>query len=173
MKTWRRAGLALLMACTALSWQARAQEPAQDRVITASNPAGIVVALMNMGFNPELTTDGIGDPLIVSRGTGGVFSVFFFGCDETSHDNCQSIRIQVGYDREQPWTPAQAMQLSAQFPFLAVRLDPEGDPFVHWDLHLGAGIPEPVFVRNVRAFEESVTLAADIVYAEEKAAKGL
>ena len=78
MKTWRRAGLALLMACTALSWQARAQEPAQDRVITASNPAGIVVALMNMGFNPELTTDGIGDPLIVSRGTGGVFSVFFF-----------------------------------------------------------------------------------------------
>lgn len=152
-----------------LSAQVQAKET--EQVITASNPAAIVVTLLNMGFDPELLKDGVGDPLIVSRANGAVFSVFFFGCDATSHDNCQSIRLQAGYDRAKPWTPAEAMQLSNAYPFLAVRLDEEGDPFVHWDLYLGAGIPESVFVGNVRAFEESVTLAADIIYAEEKAAQ--
>ena len=141
-----------------------------SEVISASNPAGIVVTLLNMGFNPELTADPVGDPLIISRSNGAVFSVFFFGCDENKHDACQSIRLQVGYDRANPWTPAQAIQLSQEFPFLAVRLDQEGDPFVHWDLYLGEGIPEAVFIRNVRQFERSVTLAAELVYAEEKAA---
>lgn len=157
--------------CLALASQAQAQtqDSKSPELIAASNPAGIVVTLLNMGFNPELTTDPVGDPLIVSRGNGGVFSVFFFGCDETTHDNCQSIRIQVGFDREKPWTPAEAMQLSMEYPFLAVRLDKEGDPFVHWDLYLGEGIPEMVFVRNVREFERSVTLAADMVYAEQLA----
>ncbi|OBV10104.1 hypothetical protein I603_2665 [Erythrobacter dokdonensis DSW-74] len=150
-----------------LSCQAHARNSAE--VISASNPAGMVITLLNMGFNPELTTDPVGDPLIISRSNGGVFSVFFFGCNETTHDACQSIRLQVGYDRAKPWNPVEAMQLSAEYPFLAVRLDQEGDPFVHWDLYLGEGIPETVFVRNVRAFEKSVTLAAELVYAEEKA----
>lgn len=155
------------LAALTLPGQAHARDSAN--VTTASDPAGIVVTLLNMGFNPELTTDPVGDPLIISRSNGAVFSVFFFGCNETTHDNCQSIRIQVGYDREKPWTPAEAMQLSMEYPFLAVRLDKEGDPFVHWDLYLGEGIPEMVFVRNVREFERSVTLAAELVYAEEKA----
>lgn len=157
------AGLFLL----GLSVEAGAKET--EEVISASNPAGIVVTLLNMGFNPELTKDPTGDPLIISRSNGAVFSVFFFGCNETTHDNCQSIRIQVGYDRENPWTPAEAMQLSMDYPFLAVRLDQDGDPFVHWDLYLGEGIPEMVFVRNVREFERSVTLAAEKVYAEQLA----
>jgi hypothetical protein len=158
------AGLFLL----GLSVQAEAQET--EEVISAGNPAGMVVALLNMGFSPELVKDGVGDPLIISRSNGAVFSVFFFGCNETTHDACQSIRVQVGFDRDKPWTPAEAMQLSREFPFLAVRLDEEGDPFVHWDLYTGEGISETVFVRNIREFERSVTLAAELVYAEEKAA---
>lgn len=154
--------------CFALAGQAHARDSGE--VISASNPAGIVVTLLNLGFNPELTKDAVGDPLIISRSNGAVFSVFFFGCNETSHDGCQSIRLQVGYDRAEPWTAAEAMQLSMEYPFLAVRLDEEGDPFVHWDLYLGEGIPEAVFVRNVRAFEQSVTLAAEVIYAEEMAA---
>lgn len=159
-----------LLCLTALAFAGQAHARDSADVITASDPAGIVVTLLNMGFDPELTKDQIGDPLIISRSNGAVFSVFFFGCNETTHDNCQSVRMQVGYDRAKPWTPAEAMQLSGKYPFLAVRLDDDGDPFVHWDLYLGEGIPETVFVRNVREFERSVTLAAELVYAEEKAA---
>lgn len=167
LKTAALSFLGLLIASPAM---------ANDRgeMVTASNPAGIVVAMLNAGHNPELTTDRVGDPLIISRGPGANLVVYFFGCDATTHDRCQSIRLQVGYDRAKPWTAQEAMKLSDEFPFLAVRLDQEGDPYVHWDLVLGDGIPVPTFVKNLRAFEESVTLAADLVYAEEKAeqAKG-
>lgn len=135
--------------------------------ISAADPAAIVVALKNAGFNPELKKDLVGDPLIISRGRGAVLSVFFFGCDETTHDKCQAIRLQVGYDRAKPWNAATAMQISARYPFLAVRLDEEGDPFVHWDLHLAEPIPLKAFLANVREFERAVTEAADFVYAEE------
>lgn len=142
-----------------------AQEPSD--LISAADPGGIVLALTQVGYKPELTKDLAGDPLIISRGHGAVLSVFFFGCDETTHDKCQAIRLQVGFDRAKPWNAADAMQLSARYPFLAVRLDEEGDPFVHWDLHLSEPIPRKAFLTNVREFDRAVTQAADFVYAEE------
>jgi hypothetical protein len=156
----------------ALVGQAQAEAQPAGEVVSASNPQAMADTLRKMGFNPELTADPMGDPLIISRSNGGVFSVIFFGCDEATHDACQSIRMQVGYDRAKPWTAAEAIQLSHEYRFLSVRLDEEGDPFVHWDVHLGDGIPEAVFVQNVRAFERSVTMASEIVYAEEKSAAG-
>lgn len=159
--------LGLAFVCSFAS-QALAQAPGE--AVSASKPAGLAATLRKMGFSPELTTDQVGDPLIISRANGGVFSVIFFGCNEATHDACQSIRMQVGFDRAKPWTAAEAMQLTSEYRFLGVRLDEDGDPYVHWDLHLGEGIPEAVFMQNVRAFEQSVTLAAEIVYAEEMAA---
>jgi hypothetical protein len=145
---------------------------AQERsdTIAASNPPGIVIAMLNAGFNPELTTDRTGDPMIVARGSHATLYVLFFGCNSSTHDNCQSIRLQVAFDRAKPWTPAEALNLANELAFLSVRLDAEGDPFLHWDLVLGEGIPLSVFIQNLRAFEESITIAADLIHAEEKAA---
>jgi hypothetical protein len=164
MKHFKTFALALLGVMNA----SHAQAEDRSDMVTASNPAGIVVAMLNAGHSPELTTDRVGDPMIISKGPGANLVVYFFGCNATTHDKCQSIRLQVGYDRAKPWTAQEAMQVSNEFPFLAVRLDEEGDPYVHWDLVLGEGIPVPTFVKNLRAFEESVTMAADLVYAEEK-----
>lgn len=168
-RTFRRLGLRHILA--ALGLVAAAPLAAQERTetITASNPPGIVIAMLNAGFNPELTTDREGDPMIVSRGTNATLYVLFFGCNQTTHDNCQSIRLQTAFDRAKPWSPAEALNLANELPFLSVRLDGEGDPYLHWDLVLGEGIPLSVFIKNLRAFEESITLAADIIYAEEKA----
>jgi hypothetical protein len=150
---------------------ATAPAMAEDRaeMITASNPAGIVIAMLNAGHNPELKTDRTGDPMIVSRGPKASLFVLFYGCNAETHDNCQSIRFQVAFDRAKPWTAQEVLNLADQLAFLSVRLDNEGDPFLHWDLVLGDGVPLTTFVKNLRAFEESVTLAADIIYAEEKA----
>ena len=165
MKRGRTYLLALASALLATSAPVSAEAPADT--ISAADPGAIVLALTNAGFAPELKKDLAGDPLIISRGRGAVLSVFFFGCDETTHDKCQAIRLQVGYDRAKPWNAADAMQLSARYPFLAVRLDEDGDPFVHWDLHLAEPIPLAAFIANVREFERAVTFAADFVYAEE------
>jgi hypothetical protein len=150
---------------------AAAPAMAEDRpeMITASKPAGIVIAMLNAGHDPELTTDRVGDPMIVSRGPKATLAVLFFGCNQDTHDNCQSIRFQVAFDRAKPWTAQEALKLADDLAFISVRLDDEGDPFLHWDLVLGDGVPLTTFIRNLRAFEESVTLAADIVHAEEKA----
>ncbi len=158
-------------ALAALGLMLAAPLAAQERaeIITASNPPGIVIAMLNAGFNPELTKDRTGDPMIISRGDYANLYVLFFGCNPESHDNCQSIRFQVAFDRAKPWSPPEALNLANEFPFLSVRLDGEGDPFLHWDLVLGEGIPLSVFIKNLRAFEESITLAADIIHAEEKA----
>lgn len=154
-----------------LALVAAAPVMAEDRaeMITASNPAGIIIAMLNAGHNPELKTDRTGDPMIVSRGPKASLFVLFYGCSAETHDNCQSIRFQVAFDRAKPWSPQEAMKLADDLAFLSVRLDNEGDPFLHWDLVLGDGMPITTFVRNLRAFEESVTLAADIIHAEEKA----
>jgi hypothetical protein len=167
----RRVTRRLLLALAALGLLTTTPLAAQERTdtIAASNPPGIVIAMLNAGFNPELTTDRTGDPMIIARGTNANLFVLFFGCNPTTHDNCQWIRFQVAFDRAKPWSPAEAINLTQELAFLSVRLDEEGDPFLHWDLVLGEGIPLPVFIKNLRAFEESITLAADIIYAEEKA----
>lgn len=162
---WRFAVAALCAGGLGLGGLARAEAPAD--LISAADPVAIVHALENAGLDPELTKDLAGDPLIISRGRRSVMSVFFFGCHETTHDKCQAIRLQVGYDRAKPWNAADAMQLSARYPFLAVRLDEEGDPFVHWDLNLAEPIPLKAFIANLREFERAADFAADYIYAEE------
>ncbi|MFM7402715.1 MAG: YbjN domain-containing protein [Erythrobacter sp.] len=166
-----RAFAALWSALGILGLIAGAPLVAQDstEMLIASKPAGIVIAMLNAGYNPELTTDRMGDPMIVSRGPNASLFVFFFGCHAETHDNCHSIRFQVGFDRSKPWNAQDALNLANELPFLSVRLDKEGDPFLHWDLVMGDGILRTTFVKNLRAFDESVTTAAETIYAEEKA----
>ena len=54
---------------------------------------------------------------------------------------------------------------------IAVWLDEDGDPFVHWDLHLAEPVPLTAFIANARESERAATFAADSVYAEEKLAR--
>ena len=54
---------------------------------------------------------------------------------------------------------------------IAVRLGEDGDPFVHWYLHLAEPIPLAAFIANARESERAATFAADSVYAEEKLAR--
>lgn len=136
----------------------------------ASEPASVAMALTNMGFEPELRTDAVGDPMIVARKNSAIVAVYFYGCDEAAHDQCQSVRLQVAFDRSEAWTAAEAMQLSHEMPFIAVRLDDEGDPFLHWDLVLGEGISEAVFRANVSAFAQSVDKASRIIGVKDEAA---
>ncbi|QIQ85877.1 YbjN domain-containing protein [Erythrobacter sp.] len=150
-----------------------AAEETAERMISAERPEDMVIALLNAGYDPELIKDGVGDPAIsFSRAEGYPLMVLFYDCDEETHDKCTSIQLRGGLDRAEPWNPAEAIEISSRYRFLAVSLDEEGDPWMTWDILTGNGIPESLFVEAVERFEATLEEAADaLVFAEEREAE--
>lgn len=143
-----------------------AQVSAQGPVVTAKDPQSIVAALELAGYEPTLSTDATGDPLIRVRLNAYTTRIVFYGCDKDSHNGCDSIQLSTGFDRAEPWTADAAMEISRKYRYGAVFLDKEGDPYLKWDIITGDGIPTPVFLSSVRAFAGTVTFAAEMVFAE-------
>lgn len=133
----------------------------------ASDPAGLVMLLEDAGYQPKLSKDETGDPMIDLDLGGYKGMIYFYGCDETAHDRCQSIQFQAGFNREQPWTAADAIKLAQKFRFSSVHLDDEGDPWVKWDIITGDGIPAKVFLTSVEYFTDVVSDSAEIIFADE------
>lgn len=160
------AGFGLAGALVAASWSvgAFAQTGAMVR---ASDPESIRTTLEEAGYDAELTTDDIGDPLIKLTLSGRNARIYFYHCDETTHDECGSLQFSAGFDREKPWTASEAIKLSGDYRYMSVRLDEENDPYIHWDVEIGEGILRSVFLRTVLRFTESVETANDIVFADE------
>jgi hypothetical protein len=144
---------------------AAAQAPAE--MVSAAQPAGLLMALMNAGYDAKLTRDTTGDPLINVTTAGYPISLIFFGCSEQTHDGCDSLQLATGLDRTRPWNPKAALRIMSEQRFIAVQLDEEGDPFFTWDIVTGrSGIPAPVFLDSMRRFENAVALAAETVFAK-------
>ncbi|QYJ06294.1 YbjN domain-containing protein [Qipengyuania flava] len=161
-------------ACIGLALAAiAAPSLAQDQaMVSAEDPEGLVAALDMAGYDPELGTDAAGDPKITLDIGGRSAGLFFYGCDETTNDGCDSVQFSIGFDRAKPWTADEAIQLSTRFRYAAVSLDDEGDPFLTWDVVTGEGIPTKVFLRSVLAFTSVVEDAENIIFAEERAEEG-
>lgn len=140
-------------------------QPAGE-LVSAAQPAGIMMALMNAGYDAELTRDSTGDPLIRVTTQGYPINMIFFGCSPETRSNCDSIQFATGLDRSKPWSPKAALKVMSEYRFIAVQLDKEGDPFFTWDIVTGrTGIPAAVFLDCVSRFENAVALAADVVFA--------
>lgn len=142
-----------------------------DDLVTAKQPAGMVIAMLNAGYDAELVTDDFGDPLINSEVAGFPLRIYFYDCNEETHEDCESIQLVTGFDREEPWTADAAVKFVSNYRFAAVTLDDEGDPYLRWDVVTDDGIPTRVFVKGLRRFEETVRIAEKIVFAAERGSK--
>jgi hypothetical protein len=160
------AATAVLSPLALLAGPAAAQS--QIEMVSAGNPAELTAVMMNAGYDVELTVDKVGVPMIKSELSGMPLRIYFYGCNEQTHDGCDSVQLSTGFDRQEPWTPAAAMQISESLRFASVRLDDEGDPFVTWDIVTGSGIPGAVFLESISQFKRTIQLTADIVFAEEQ-----
>lgn len=163
MRSYSR--VALIATAVAFCWGAAGYAQSGE-MVRASDPEGIVAVLVNSGYDATIDKDELGDPMIRMDLSGRSVRLLFYGCDETTHDNCQSLQFSAGFDREQPWTPDEAIKLSDEYRYMAVRLDDENDPYIHWDVEIGEGIPQSVFLRTVLRFTESVETAIDIIFAD-------
>lgn len=164
MKTGIYAGV-LAMSASVLMVPASAQAAAETA--RASDPQGLVAILDAAGREPKLSKDDGGDPLIELDLDGYKGLLMFYGCDEQTHDKCESLQLQAGLDSEQPLAAETALSISRQYRFSSVHLDDEGDPWIKWDIITGKGIPSEVFLESVTSFSDVVSSAADIVFAEE------
>ena len=156
---------AVLALATVLSTPLAAQGAAA--VVKAADPAGLVSLLEGAGYQPKLGKDETGDPMIDLDLGGYKGIIYFYGCHETAHDQCQSLQFQAGFDRDQPWTAGEAIELSKKFRFSSIHLDDEGDPWMKWDVVTGDGIPAKVFLTSVEYFTDVVADGAEIVFAEQ------
>lgn len=156
-------GAALLLAGAAAS--AAAQGPGD--LVSAAQPAGLVLALMNAGYDAELTRDSTGDPLIRVKTASYPINLIFFGCSPGTRTECDSLQLVTGLDRSEAWSAEAALRITSEYRFIAVQLDSDGDPFFTWDIVTGrGGIPSAVFIDSVARFENAVALAAEQVFAK-------
>lgn len=140
-----------------------------EAMVTAKNPQGILAALEGAGYDAELTEDGTGDPMILTRLSGWSTRIYFYGCDETSHDGCDALQFSAGFDRKEPWTAEEALALARKYRFSSTFLDDEGDPYIEWDVITGDGIPAPVFLASVLSFSDAIDVARREAFAGETA----
>jgi len=161
----RTAFLSAAAALAALVVSASAS--AQDTV-SAADPAGLARAMKFAGFDAELTTDDVGDPMIRTSFDGYTGVVLFYDCDAETHEGCASIQLHAGLDRKQPMAADMALSLARRYRFASVHLDEEGDPWINWDVLTGDGLPREIFVKALRRYAATLDNLADEVFAEER-----
>lgn len=110
---------------------------AQTGHVLASDPQGIATLMQAAGYRAEITTDGDGDPKILSSAEGANFSVYFYGC--TTNKNCQSIQFSAGFDLDSGLTLEQANDWNTNKRFGKVYLDDDWDPRIEMDINLAYG----------------------------------
>lgn len=136
-------------------------------MVSAGNPGGILRLLEQTGHEPELEKDDIGDPLITFTLGGYDTSMYFYGCDEDTHDGCTSVQLQTGFDRREPWSAEEAVAVAKSWRYVSVWLDEEGDPFLGFDIVTGKGIPADVFLLALDGYANSVTSTAEMIFPED------
>lgn len=135
-------------------------------VVSAADPAGIVSLLEVGGYKPKLGKDSEGAPKIELDLDGYGAALYFYGCDEKTQTECDSLQLQAGFDRKTPWTNDAALKLAKQYRYASVWLDDEGDPIITWDLVTEDGIPAKVLLSSVRRFSEMIDEADDTIFAD-------
>ena len=135
--------------------------------VTARDPKGLSELLELTGFKPELGKDNVGDPKIDIEIGSYYTTIYFYGCDEKTHEGCDSLQFQASFDRKDPWPAAQAVEVARKWRFGGVYLDDEGDPVVTWDVVTGDGIPSKVFLQGVRSYGDTLGEVADMVFPED------
>lgn len=150
----------LLLVATPLSAQ-----PTQ--IVSAQNPQGLVDLLELTGYEPVLGKDKIGDPKIDIKITDFFATIYFYGCDDKTHDGCDSVQFQASFDRKDPWPAKDALDVARKWRFGAVYLDDEGDPVVSFDIVTGEGIASKVFLEGLRSYGDTLDEIADMVFPDD------
>lgn len=164
MRKFVWAALPLALTTTGVGALAQEAAPAQDLMVSAKDPQGLVNLLDIAGYRPELSTDGYGDPLITITLDDWGADLVFYGCDEDEHNECESLQLLAGFKPESPLTPEQLLGISKRFRFASVSLADDKTIQIGWDIVTGEGIPAKVLLQGLRHYTDTLDSAAEIIF---------
>jgi hypothetical protein len=127
---------ALLIAATA---------PAMAQNVTA-DPQQLVATIQGAGYQAELGTDNVGDPMITSAAVGSKFVVLFYNC--TNHAACSTIQFQTAWAMKNKPTLDAINDWNHGNRFARAYIDKEGDPGIMMDVNLDKGGMSPSLFRD-------------------------
>ena len=127
---------------------ATAATGAQAQMVRAQDPQSLVRALQNGGYQAQLGTDKVGDPMITSGISGTTFQIFFYNC--TNHKECATVQFHSGYDMKTPVSLDSINAWNQSQRFGRAYLDKESDPILEMDVDLDDGGVAPLlFIDNI------------------------
>ncbi|WP_404338727.1 YbjN domain-containing protein [Sphingomonas sp. MMS12-HWE2-04] len=124
--------------CLSVPAAAEDAAPCAANLVCASAPATVVEAMEKAEFEPKLSKDRDGDPMIESNVAPYQFSLFFYGC--TEHVKCDSLRFESAFEKAPENTLELANKWNAQKRFLQAFIRPNGEFVVAYDLATIGGL---------------------------------
>ncbi|HEY2709779.1 MAG TPA: YbjN domain-containing protein [Caulobacteraceae bacterium] len=97
--------------------------------ITAGEVANV---LQEKGYKADVGRDDDGDPRVKSAADGVNFTVFFYGCNHTTH--CTSVTFQSGFHLDGGVSLDKVDSWNHDKRFLKAWRDKENDPYVEMDV---------------------------------------
>lgn len=164
MRRFVWAVLPLALAATEVGALAQDAVPAQDFMVSARDPQGLVDLLEIAGYQPKLQTDDYDDPLITIMLDDWKTEMVFYGCDAEEHNECESLQLSTGFAPETPLTPEQMLDISTRIRFASVSLAEDKAIYIQWDVVTADGIPAKVLLRGLRLYTDTLDSAAEIIF---------
>lgn len=159
MQAWRGhpfAGTTRRAAVAAALVVGLAPPAAQAQVVSGVTGPMVQGWLQDLGYRAELTTDSVDDPLIYSVTSGTNFSIWFYGCDDTAMETCNSIQFYAGYDLDQGTSAQVINTFNREWRFAKAYYDDEKDPILKLDLSFVGGVSRGAFEDYLDIWETTV-----------------
>ena len=129
--------------------------------VDASDANALANLLKAEGYQLDITTDKVGDPLLKGKLDGTNYDIFFYDC--TNNANCRTIQFQVGYDMTNGMSLQRANQWNSDMRYATVHLDNEMDPFLQMDLNIDYGVSSENFVDNFKMWSNVLGQFEDFI----------
>lgn len=109
-----------------------------QELVYADDPQIIAALIEDIGFPAEITTDNVGDPMIISSAHGYDFHVYFYDCIDNV--DCQALQFGASFDMVDGMSLTRAHDFNRERRWAKVYLNDENDPLVEMDYNLRGGV---------------------------------
>lgn len=104
-----------------------------------ANLADVTAALQRYGVVVEESPLSDGDIALVTHFEGVKSTIFFYGCDAGTVNNCHSVQFFAGFITEDPFPLARINEWNRDRRFGRAYVDDENDPVIEMDVNLDGG----------------------------------
>lgn len=160
------AAAAAMLAGWALPAAAQDRAPCGKDLVCASAPDTVLQAMLAANFHAKLAKDENDDPVVEVTGEPYRFDVYFYGCEQ--HRNCDSLRFEVSFAKEEQAGIALANEWNAGHRFLTAAVKENGGFILSYDIGMIGGTTKRNFADTLDWWNSMLGEAGDFFVKELK-----